>query len=1569
MNYRYLILLIALVILIVPASADIPSNFHIIKDTIYATGAREATFTAESHVVRNSTGALWTVYLNSSDESAFPDGVTMSLSYSTDDGVTWNEIARSLDPTTIDLPYYAPGIVIDSHDTIHLVYFSSGTGYAMYRNYTMATGWGDEIRVDNDDAPIANYITATVDSQDIIHVIWDAYDLFDDQIFYTNISPFTGIGPIKQLTHFASPEFDGETLNPHMLADSNDIIHIIFGFDVFSEDSAIYYINFSASGWSTLQHMVSAQIPDYQQFRVTAGSQVLGGLGTDALTNTARGRDVARTPDARLWVATKAAGSSGNVPIELSYSANNGSTWTKETVVSDGQTNGYPDLISDTDGNIYVFWAAAGGGTNTTILNIKMRVRDAATDTWGSVEQVTDYGMGTITAFPSCTLNQSDYIHCIFASKNVSPLSPLFPNQIQIGYTYRQAGLTGTWSTPELLTNMTTDKMQYTGSIVADSSDTLHVAWIGDGWATYPFNNSLSVLYRYKPITGGWNGSTPRDGTEIIYGAGNIPALTTGNYPVLALNSSDFLYLAYSVQGTNVYSHTSLLWRNPSTGTWSATRNITPTENQWRNPYPMIGFDRGDNLTIITSNRNPVESPDNYNLDIYTIPISTGVLSDHVFLTSESTSQIDARIINHRYPYDPIYGYSRSNGIPNVGAAWVWTNGSSVWYETTSDLVWPVQYYQHTVIEPAAFVLDSLGTFQLLTIIRPITNEHHLTYYNTSAASNYKINIDNGILLGTNNFYGAGISTDLSDTVHFIYEDRESAGMPIIDHLYYRNLTASGLSAVYQFPDRAASGVIYVDTMPIWSTYPAGNIPVSGMGFIMDNNSASSGPSWGNGNTIEFATYPNMVLTPVGPPVPDCISNTTTVGADTVVTFDVTGTCAWTAPTGVTSVEYLVVGGGGAGGGSNYAGGGGAGGLLNGSLPVTPGTMYNITIGAGAPFANPGYGGIDGQNSSFANITVGDGINAKGGGGTYGDGRDGGSGGGSWGGNIYIIGYGIAGQGNNGGFGDDFGMISVGGGGGGASEVGTDGINGGNGGDGTASSITGSSVYYAGGGGGGSSSGTGTGGLGGGGDGGYGGGDPAGKNATYYGGGGGGSYGAAGGGYGFGGVVILRYTVPYSVPSRNMIYANITEISPYQPVQFTDISQLGGISYLWNFGDGGTSTEQNPLHWYNSTGTFDVSLHVIGIANNSDPAWTDIPIPVGSDTTGLVYLENGILVARNFFDSNIIRSDDYGVTWSDVGSFPSLSMSDRRSIYLGNGKVLVGSYYSSDYGQTFTGGSSPLSDYGVSAFADCGGGIVIAVSYTNGGRSAKIFRSTDYGATPGGWSEVYNATPGVNFENVVYLGDGKLLAAAGGYPHYLFMSDDYGLTWSDEGTRGIQSAPADGLEYLGDGVVLYASNDCYENYTYRSIDYGYTWTAITPDPDECGANFFNMGNNSVVLGSGMSESLLLSNDGGLTWTTPKKDTTLTSMFYEPVYADRAFIVSDWLDSNIHRGQAEFRDIKVGYITVTGEPAPAPAPENPFEGVTAESTAENVAVVIEVGVGVSVLAGVAVIIFNFMVPKG
>ncbi len=164
------------------------------------------------------------------------------------------------------------------------------------------------------------------------------------------------------------------------------------------------------------------------------------------------------------------------------------------------------------------------------------------------------------------------------------------------------------------------------------------------------------------------------------------------------------------------------------------------------------------------------------------------------------------------------------------------------------------------------------------------------------------------------------------------------------------------------------------------------------------------------------------------------------------------------------TVEALVVAGG-ASGGLTYGAGGGAGGFREfiggNAIAVSANTNYQLTVGAGGPGRAATTGpGNDGNNSVFSSLTA-----IGGGGGGYSGvaGNSGGSGGGGGGQNG---GAGPASTSPSGqGFAGGAGSGDSAGGGGGASEAGnTDGTS--EGGDGAVSTISGSSVTYAGGGGG-----------------------------------------------------------------------------------------------------------------------------------------------------------------------------------------------------------------------------------------------------------------------------------------------------------------------------------------------------------------------------------------------------------------------------------------------------------------------------------------------------------------------
>ncbi|MCK9278643.1 MAG: PKD domain-containing protein, partial [Methanoculleus sp.] len=58
--------------------------------------------------------------------------------------------------------------------------------------------------------------------------------------------------------------------------------------------------------------------------------------------------------------------------------------------------------------------------------------------------------------------------------------------------------------------------------------------------------------------------------------------------------------------------------------------------------------------------------------------------------------------------------------------------------------------------------------------------------------------------------------------------------------------------------------------------------------------------------------------------------------------------------------------------------------------------------------------------------------------------------------------------------------------------------------------------------------------------------------------------------------------------------ANTTGGLPPLAIQFTDTSGGNPTAWAWDFGDGNTSTEQNPVHIYTRVGTYPVTLTVTG---------------------------------------------------------------------------------------------------------------------------------------------------------------------------------------------------------------------------------------------------------------------------------------------------------------------------------------------------------------------------------------
>jgi len=131
------------------------------------------------------------------------------------------------------------------------------------------------------------------------------------------------------------------------------------------------------------------------------------------------------------------------------------------------------------------------------------------------------------------------------------------------------------------------------------------------------------------------------------------------------------------------------------------------------------------------------------------------------------------------------------------------------------------------------------------------------------------------------------------------------------------------------------------------------------------------------------------------------------------------------------------------------------------------------------------------------------------------------------------------------------------------------------------------------------------------------------------------------------------YTVTVRA-NTNPPVANFTSTyvpgSCVNPVQFTDQSQNAPTSWLWNFGDGGTSTLQNPAHQYAASGNYTVTLTTTnGFGSNVTTRTNYLTVSVpclqycaSSGQNGNVWLTNVTVSGNSVSFANASGADPAG---------------------------------------------------------------------------------------------------------------------------------------------------------------------------------------------------------------------------------------------------------------------------------------------------------------------------------------
>ena len=130
----------------------------------------------------------------------------------------------------------------------------------------------------------------------------------------------------------------------------------------------------------------------------------------------------------------------------------------------------------------------------------------------------------------------------------------------------------------------------------------------------------------------------------------------------------------------------------------------------------------------------------------------------------------------------------------------------------------------------------------------------------------------------------------------------------------------------------------------------------------------------------------------------------------------------------------------------------------------------------------------------------------------------------------------------------------------------------------------------------------------------------------------------------------------------NFIYT----VYKYHTVRFEDASMGNIVSRHWDFGDGSTSTEQNPTHTYADYGIYNVTLTVTDANGNTDSITRTVNV-AGIQVNFIFYRDGNVV---NFIDKS--KSSEPIVSWLwDFGDGTTSTEQNPTHTYASPGKYKV----------------------------------------------------------------------------------------------------------------------------------------------------------------------------------------------------------------------------------------------------------------------------------------------------------
>ena len=218
-------------------------------------------------------------------------------------------------------------------------------------------------------------------------------------------------------------------------------------------------------------------------------------------------------------------------------------------------------------------------------------------------------------------------------------------------------------------------------------------------------------------------------------------------------------------------------------------------------------------------------------------------------------------------------------------------------------------------------------------------------------------------------------------------------------------------------------------------------------------------------------------------------------------------------------------------------------------------------------------------------------------------------------------------------------------------------------------------------------------------------------------------------------------------------------------VQFTDISNNGASAWLWNFGDGGAATVQNPQHVYTGAGYFTVRLITLGIAGIDSVIKVDyvhvdfLTAPVVSADTTVCQFNAAVLTASGLTGTIVWYDSIAGGNIRDTGNTFSTGAMLGTTTFYASSQVSTGSVFGAPADSSLGGGSVYTNNAPRTLIFDCNASCRLqsVKVYAQGAGSRTIFLDDNNGTTiysvsvnlPDGESRVtlnFDIPPGNNYE-------------------------------------------------------------------------------------------------------------------------------------------------------------------------------------------------------------------------------